>query len=316
MTRRTEPASPGEGAFRSDLVHPLPALAVLVLALNDHLLKGSGWLPGWLTGKLSDFAGLFFFPVLLTVVAEAALRRSGRAAGRRVVAAGSVVATGVVFALLKSVPDLAGAVGRYVGTIVADRSDLLALAMLAPSYRYLARHVPARPAPRWAQGLGVLLAGVASMATEQPPERGFALWGPDGAGSRAVGCATVEAWVSKSAKTGLGLTLGARARGREPACTVAVEDATLYLSSGQEVRPGAALPRELTIGDGSQAEGGGSIYLPFAFDNNHAWNTGVRSATLRVTLRGQGEARVTWDVPLAQRYEGYMVRRPPHGAAP
>jgi len=68
-----------------DLAHPLPLLAVVVLCLNDHFLKGSGLLPGWLTGKLSDFAGLFFFPILLC---SAALWLSpedqrARAEGRR-----------------------------------------------------------------------------------------------------------------------------------------------------------------------------------------------------------------------------------------
>lgn len=32
--------------------------ALLVLVVNDHVLKGSGLLPGVITGKLSDFAGL------------------------------------------------------------------------------------------------------------------------------------------------------------------------------------------------------------------------------------------------------------------
>ena len=36
--------------------------AILVLLINDHLLKGAA--PGWVTGKLSDFAGLVFFPLL------------------------------------------------------------------------------------------------------------------------------------------------------------------------------------------------------------------------------------------------------------
>jgi hypothetical protein len=39
-------------------------LALVLLVLNDHVLKGSGLLPGWLTGKLSDFAGLIVAPIL------------------------------------------------------------------------------------------------------------------------------------------------------------------------------------------------------------------------------------------------------------
>src|ERR1700679_4140779 len=91
----------------SDLVHPWPLLAVALLAVNDHLLKGSGWLPGWLTGKLSDFAGLFFFPVLLTVIAER--WPASRWTGRRFVAALAVGTTALVFALIKTAPALASA---------------------------------------------------------------------------------------------------------------------------------------------------------------------------------------------------------------
>ena len=60
---------------RSDLVDPTVIGAVALLAVNDHVLKGRGWLPGWLTGKLSDLAGLYFFPVLLVVLAESLGRR-------------------------------------------------------------------------------------------------------------------------------------------------------------------------------------------------------------------------------------------------
>jgi hypothetical protein len=48
------------------LSHPYSVAAAVTLAVNDHILKGLA--PGWLTGKLSDFAGLFFFPYLLTLV--------------------------------------------------------------------------------------------------------------------------------------------------------------------------------------------------------------------------------------------------------
>jgi hypothetical protein len=41
----------------------LPLFAVAVLIVNDHVLKHR--FPGLVTGKLSDFAGLFFFPLLL-----------------------------------------------------------------------------------------------------------------------------------------------------------------------------------------------------------------------------------------------------------
>lgn len=47
------------------LVRAGPLFALLLLGVNDHYLKASGWLPGVITGKLSDFAGLVYFPLLL-----------------------------------------------------------------------------------------------------------------------------------------------------------------------------------------------------------------------------------------------------------
>jgi hypothetical protein len=49
---------PGDG-----LLHPIVLLAIGILLINDHVLK-SAW-PGAVTGKLSDIAGLVFFPLLV-----------------------------------------------------------------------------------------------------------------------------------------------------------------------------------------------------------------------------------------------------------
>jgi len=56
-------------------------LGLAVLALNDHVLKGADVLPGWLTGKLSDFAGLLFFPLLLQAGLEIVSWAMGRYRG-------------------------------------------------------------------------------------------------------------------------------------------------------------------------------------------------------------------------------------------
>jgi hypothetical protein len=45
------------------------ASALALLLLNDHVLKCSGFLPGAVTGKLSDLAGLVVAPVLAAVLA-------------------------------------------------------------------------------------------------------------------------------------------------------------------------------------------------------------------------------------------------------
>lgn len=48
------------------LGHPWFTGCVALLAINDHLLKGL--LPGWFTGKASDFAGVFVVAALAAVV--------------------------------------------------------------------------------------------------------------------------------------------------------------------------------------------------------------------------------------------------------
>ena len=42
---------------RTPLAQPLWWASLAVLVLNDHVLKGSGLLPGWLTGKPLGVAG-------------------------------------------------------------------------------------------------------------------------------------------------------------------------------------------------------------------------------------------------------------------
>lgn len=86
-------ARPADG-----LLHPVPLVAMLLLALNDHWWKAA--FPGVLTGKISDFAGLAFFPLLLQALWEV-VTRSGST--RRVLVT-VVVVTGVVFATTKTVP--------------------------------------------------------------------------------------------------------------------------------------------------------------------------------------------------------------------
>ena len=149
---------------RSDLVDPTVIGAVALLAVNDHVLKGRGWLPGWLTGKLSDLAGLYFFPVLLVVLAESLGRR--RRPARSLTAAAATVLTGLVFAALKTSPWLADLVNRLV-VVARDPGDLVALPVLVASHRYLTRRVPARVAPRWVQAATVTLSAHSAFRTRE-----------------------------------------------------------------------------------------------------------------------------------------------------
>lgn len=91
-----KPARPGDA-----MLHPLVLGALLLLVVNDHWLKQelARTALDVVTGKLSDVAGLAFFPVLLFSLVEIALRRAP--ASVRVVL-GCVIVTEVVFALSKT----------------------------------------------------------------------------------------------------------------------------------------------------------------------------------------------------------------------
>jgi hypothetical protein len=89
--------------------------AVLLLVVNDHLLKGAG-VPGILTGKLSDVAGVVFLPLLL-----AASWEWGRHLLRRAVPATiswqPCVATAAAFAAIQLSSGAAMLYGRTLGLL-------------------------------------------------------------------------------------------------------------------------------------------------------------------------------------------------------
>jgi hypothetical protein len=58
------------------LLHPLAIAALVLLILNDHVLKVLA--PGPLTGKLSDLAGLVVLPLLILGAWELAMATLGR----------------------------------------------------------------------------------------------------------------------------------------------------------------------------------------------------------------------------------------------
>lgn len=163
--------------WASDLAHPLPLAAVGVLALNDHLLKGSGLLPGAVTGKLSDVAGLFFFPLLCAAVARGlSLALRGRdIADRRSLAAAAALATALGFAAVKLLPAANALVARAWGAMVMDPTDLVALPMAGLAAAWMLRRGAAASGSargdlrRALDFSAVLAAALASIATSSPP---------------------------------------------------------------------------------------------------------------------------------------------------
>ncbi|MCB9677400.1 MAG: hypothetical protein H6737_19995 [Alphaproteobacteria bacterium] len=85
----------GDAPARADgLVHPVPIAAIALLVVNDHWLKHA--YGGLVTGKLSDIAGMVFFPLLLQAFVELADRREPFRPRRSALIA-CAVATGLVF---------------------------------------------------------------------------------------------------------------------------------------------------------------------------------------------------------------------------
>jgi len=104
-------AEPGDGLLA---VLPLGALAAMVV--NDHVLKPA--LGNAFTGKLSDFAGLAFFPLVLQAGYELIEARSGRPFSPRApVLYVAVVLTGLVFALAKLTAAGAAACAWAIGAL-------------------------------------------------------------------------------------------------------------------------------------------------------------------------------------------------------
>jgi len=158
-------------------------LALGLLLVNDHLLKGAGLLPAWLTGKLSDLAFLTVAPpltatALATVMSPAAARRAAWGA------------VGGGFALINLSPDAAAAVtatGRELlglrWALTVDPTDLIALAVLPSVLRLGRSTLPApsgrRPTARtaapgearmgWSTRLGIAGSTVACLASPAEP---------------------------------------------------------------------------------------------------------------------------------------------------
>ncbi len=145
--------------------------------------------PGAVTGKLSDLAGLVFFPLLLASVVELAVGRTHR----RSVLAWSIAATSLMFVVVKTTAGGADAFALALGAtqwivtlgplrdavlapvaVVADRSDLLAMPALAVAWCIGTAGHPAPTTPadtprrqRTMASAALIVAGLASMATSQ-----------------------------------------------------------------------------------------------------------------------------------------------------
>jgi len=115
------------------LLHPIFLLAVLVLLLNDHLFKEI--YPTYLTGKLSDFAGLFVFSVFSSMICEKIFNNDN-------VLWINYSCIALLFILIKVIPIeqwFPISITGFYPNIIADKTDLMALSILPVSYYFFDR---------------------------------------------------------------------------------------------------------------------------------------------------------------------------------
>jgi hypothetical protein len=119
---------------------PLPLAAVVLLVVNDHVLKAR--FPGLVTGKLSDVAGCFVLPLFVSALLCFLAPWPPPA---RLVTGGA--ATVVLFGAIKTWPLAAHAMaaaltattrplGLAPSRIVCDPTDLVALPLAAVAVAY------------------------------------------------------------------------------------------------------------------------------------------------------------------------------------
>lgn len=123
--------------------HPIPLGAVLVMALNDHWWKFK--YGNFLTGKLSDFCGIFYFPIfllaLLIVIDE--IFEWHRFTLTRFSSLVAIAFGDFLLILIKVSPQAARAIedvfNNYLFSIqlIQDPTDLLALMMNPLTFLYL-----------------------------------------------------------------------------------------------------------------------------------------------------------------------------------
>ncbi len=306
------------------LCHPVVVLAVVVTAVNDHVLKGAGVLPGVVTGKLSDVSGLFFFPILLAVLLYLACRLVRWEPSKQTLVVTAGVSTAVVFGALNLWEPVNGWANRFWGTHSLDPTDLLCLPMVWLSCRFMASRwvqAPARRrrrdgALRWPQAAAILLAAAVSVATSYSTSfnfQNYPTWHVERGAVQCVEDVEVRAWFAKTGRHGTGLVVHFTAE-EDHAREVGVHRAVMYVRGGEEdmvVRSG----RGEAVADPT-----GAVYLPFHFDNDAAWREerNVGEVDLGLVIDGR---RVAVQLSEVRQIVGdgyrtaYHTRRGHHGTA-
>lgn len=145
--------------------HYSVVISILLLILNDHFLKFH--YPGFVTGKLSDFSGLYFFPYLIALLLSLI---SGDQMEKHRLGILAVIGSAVFFTGIKTLPWFNNLVEAILdvlhggsSVIILDPTDLVALPVLILSWRLWNRKNLDQPP--WYLWVVVILAAGATLAT-------------------------------------------------------------------------------------------------------------------------------------------------------
>lgn len=129
----------------------------------------------------------------------------------------------------------------------------------------------------------VSAAALACLATSAPRYRtirAYPTWKVPPNSQIAVGCASTKTWISKSGKTGIGVSI--LVTSTEP-CNVAIDLMRVEIDGASFEPPG--LPPSATVLATSPVH----FYLPLELENEALWNRSIDSGSLAITLRGGSE---------------------------
>lgn len=129
-------------------IHPLPLLAVVLTAVNDHYLKYQ--YPGFITGKLSDFTGLFYFPLFIAAVVVLVVRIFNKKfVFNRALLLYVITVTDIIFCVFKLNPEANAVFVKWFSenifliSAVSDPTDLIALVSSVGCYYFGCKFIEA-----------------------------------------------------------------------------------------------------------------------------------------------------------------------------
>jgi hypothetical protein len=283
------------------LSHPISIGAILLLLFNDHIWRQVA--PSWITGKIGDFAWLIFAPFLLATILAWAMPKRDELVGR-----GSIIITGLIFALAKTVPAFHAITIKVLETLTGrpnvlrmDPTDLSTLPALLIAW--LIWKQSANRSIRWPKRGWILLplATLATMANSALPLPGIVCLQQEESQIAAPGVASMvsgDGGLTWQSQSGLGLSCGGE------------KSAQWELTDPADAR----IKYRFTLG----------VSIERSDDGGQTWRieldlTGedARAAFIRLTQRGRDSEpgpfdavidRSTRNVVVAMGHEGVLVR--------